>query len=76
MESYRSRISGPILDRFDLHVVLPRVELDALRASRGEETSDAIRARVSDARRLLGERGRSPRDAHGVLDRLELARAA
>ena len=47
---YRSRVSGPLMDRFDLHVALPPVS--AAEIERGElgETSAAVRARVEAAR--------------------------
>jgi magnesium chelatase family protein len=52
VEAYRGRVSGPILDRFDLHVVLPPVSVRAL-GDRGE-TSAVVRERVTEARRRLG----------------------
>jgi magnesium chelatase family protein len=48
---YRARISGPLLDRIDLYVDVPSVEVEELRASGTEETSAAARARVVAARR-------------------------
>lgn len=53
---YRARISGPLLDRIDLRVGVPRIEAEALRAS-SAESSAAIRARVEGARRIARERG-------------------
>jgi magnesium chelatase family protein len=52
--AYRNRLSGPLLDRIDLHVEVPAVRYTELRgqASRQEETSAAIRARVDAAREL------------------------
>ncbi|WP_031434017.1 YifB family Mg chelatase-like AAA ATPase [Methylomarinum vadi] len=49
---YRGRISGPLLDRIDMHLEVPRVALDVLRrgAPEGEETSATIKARVVNAR--------------------------
>ncbi len=50
MTRYAKRISGPLLDRIDLHVDVPRVDYDKL-AGRGEaESSAVIRARVEAAR--------------------------
>jgi magnesium chelatase family protein len=47
---YQKRISGPLLDRIDLHVEVPRVDYEKL-AGRGEpEGSAAVRARVESAR--------------------------
>jgi magnesium chelatase family protein len=56
---YRTRISGPIVDRLDLHVALPPVEISALAAAKAPvgESSQTVRARVSEARRIqLGRR--------------------
>ncbi len=48
---YRGRISGPLLDRIDLHVEVPRLPPQALRASvGGAENSSCVRARVQHAR--------------------------
>lgn len=48
---YKRKISGPILDRIDLHVDVPRVKLEKLQASfDGAEPSEEIRRRVSGAR--------------------------
>ncbi|KLD80173.1 YifB family Mg chelatase-like AAA ATPase [Xanthomonas hyacinthi] len=48
---YRARISGPLLDRIDLHVDVPRLPPQALRADAAPgESSAAVRARVEQAR--------------------------
>ncbi|MGJ0516764.1 MAG: YifB family Mg chelatase-like AAA ATPase [Methylomicrobium sp.] len=51
---YRARISGPLLDRIDMHLEVPRVPHEVLRkgSPEGEESSAAIRARVDAARKL------------------------
>jgi magnesium chelatase family protein len=51
---YRARISGPLLDRIDMHLEVPRVPHEVLRkgSPEGEESSTTIRARVDAARRL------------------------
>ncbi len=49
---YLSRISGPLLDRFDLHVEVPPVEYEQLSAKTPAESSTAIRERVNRAREL------------------------
>ncbi|HOT91593.1 MAG TPA: YifB family Mg chelatase-like AAA ATPase [Anaerolineae bacterium] len=50
IQRYRKRISGPLLDRIDIHMEVPRVSYDKLaRATRGE-SSEAIGARIRTAR--------------------------
>jgi magnesium chelatase family protein len=50
---YRNRISGPLLDRLDLHVNVPRVEFNSLREpSAGREASKDVAARVMRAREV------------------------
>ncbi len=53
---YRARVSGPLLDRIDLHVDVPAVRPDELRAEAGGEPSGAVRERVDRARCLQAER--------------------
>ncbi|MDI9638376.1 YifB family Mg chelatase-like AAA ATPase [Geitlerinema splendidum] len=47
---YQSRLSGPLLDRIDIHVDVPRVEYDKLMGDQRAETSLTIRERVQAAR--------------------------
>ena len=47
---YQGRLSGPLLDRIDLHVDVPRVEYDRLMSDERAETSTAVRQRVENAR--------------------------
>ena len=56
---YRGRISGPLLDRIDLHVDVVRVPFDELSGSRQGEGSAAIRARVVAARARQRARNRT-----------------
>lgn len=53
---YQRRISGPLLDRFDLFIDVPRVEYRELTAAPSGESSAAVRARVAEAREV--QRGR------------------
>lgn len=55
---YLSRVSGPLLDRIDLHIEVPPVEFDQLSASGSEEPSAAIQQRVERAKALQRERYR------------------
>jgi magnesium chelatase family protein len=59
---YRARLSGPLLDRIDLHVNVARVPFGELAAARPAEPSAAIRARVVDARER--QHGRGSLNAH------------
>ena len=56
VEQYRHRISGPLLDRIDLHIGVQPVKYDALASDRGGEPTADIRARVIEARRVQAER--------------------
>jgi magnesium chelatase family protein len=53
---YQSRLSGPLLDRIDIHVTVPRVDYDKLLGSAPSETSEAIRWRVEQARKRQQKR--------------------
>jgi len=55
---YRARISGPLLDRIDLHVEVPAVRYRELSDERSGDTSEAIRERVNRARTIQAERFR------------------
>lgn len=50
IQRYRSRISGPLLDRIDIHIEAPALSLTELRSEKSGETSAAIRERVDAAR--------------------------
>jgi len=47
---YQKRLSGPLLDRIDIHVEVPRVEYEKLASESALETSEPIRRRVEEAR--------------------------
>lgn len=53
---YQKRISGPLMDRIDLHVDVPRVEFEKLTAVQRGEPSETIRERVEAARGRQTER--------------------
>ncbi len=55
-----NRISGPLLDRIDLHVEAPAVEYKDLSSTESAEPSAAIRSRVIEARRIQRERFAHP----------------
>jgi len=55
---YRNRISGPLLDRIDMHIEVPALPKEKLISSKEiAESSDAIRERVLSARRAQSDRG-------------------
>jgi len=53
---YRSRISGPLLDRIDLHIEVPPLKYRELAGEGGGEPSAVIRERVKRARQIQRER--------------------
>jgi len=59
---YQKRISGPLLDRIDIHIEVPRVEYDKLSDQRLGEPSAAIQKRVEAARQRQRERFNSRTD--------------
>ena len=54
--NYQKRISGPLLDRIDIHVQVPRVDYEKLSDERFGEPSEIIRERVEAARETQRER--------------------
>ncbi|HEY5916221.1 MAG TPA: YifB family Mg chelatase-like AAA ATPase [Chryseolinea sp.] len=59
VQRYLSRISGPLLDRIDLHVEVVPVSFDEMTANRKTESSAEIRERVVRARDIQAERFRN-----------------
>ncbi|HNX64482.1 MAG TPA: YifB family Mg chelatase-like AAA ATPase [Oscillospiraceae bacterium] len=56
VSGYLSRISGPMLDRFDLHIEVAPVEFEHISSKEKEESSGIIRERVQAARKIQEER--------------------
>ncbi len=56
VKRYLGKISGPMLDRLDIHIEVPPVDYKALSSDRKEESSAEIRARVNKARDIQRER--------------------
>jgi magnesium chelatase family protein len=56
VQRYRSRLSGPLLDRIDLHVEVPAVPYRDLKQSTGQVTSAAMRERIETVRTVQRER--------------------
>jgi len=53
---YNKKISGPLLDRIDIHIDVPRVEYDKLRTATLAEDSATVRERVAKARGIQNQR--------------------
>jgi len=53
---YQKRISGPLLDRIDIHIQVPRVEYEKLRDSHLGEKSSVVQQRVETARQIQQQR--------------------
>jgi len=63
---YQGRLSGPLLDRIDLHVEVPAVAADELLTARAGESSEAIRHRAAAASaRAITRQGKRNQDLHG-----------
>jgi magnesium chelatase family protein len=56
VKKYQKKISGPLLDRIDIHVEVPRVPFEKLSSQRTGEPSAAVRKRVEKARAIQRER--------------------
>lgn len=50
IQRYRARISGPLLDRIDLHIEAPALSIQELRSTQPGETSATLRLRIQTAR--------------------------
>ncbi len=66
VRGYRAKMSGPLLDRIDVHVVLPPVEVSALQARARGETSHEVRTRVLRAGDVQRERLRKEETGAGT----------
>jgi magnesium chelatase family protein len=57
VQRYRNRISGPLLDRIDMHVEVPRISIEEMNADRSEG-SPVMRERVVNARAIQYQRNK------------------
>jgi magnesium chelatase family protein len=64
VKRYLGKISGPLLDRIDLHIEVNPVSFDQMTSSQESEKSESIRDRVIKAREIQLERYRSQKDVH------------
>lgn len=63
IQRYRSKISGPLLDRIDIHIEAPSLRIEELRSTTTGETSAAIRDRCESAREQQNQRFAASADA-------------
>ncbi len=56
IQRYLNRVSGPLLDRFDIHIEVPPVDYQDLSSKSQEESSQSIKARVNKARGIQTKR--------------------
>ncbi|MDR2892854.1 MAG: YifB family Mg chelatase-like AAA ATPase [Deltaproteobacteria bacterium] len=68
VQRYRSRLSGPLLDRIDLHIEVPAVPFSDLRAKTSGPDSASMRARVLAARQIQSQRYAQARSADCTSD--------
>jgi magnesium chelatase family protein len=68
-EKYAGRLSGPLLDRIDLHIMVPRLKPDELIDRGSGEPSSAIRERVTKAREVQHKRLGHQRTNSGMTSR-------
>jgi magnesium chelatase family protein len=68
IERYMGRISGPLLDRIDMHIEVPAVPFQELSANADGTSSTAMREQVGKARAV--QRGRFGADGHGMNSRM------
>ena len=71
IKRYTRKISGPLLDRIDIHIRVPRVEYKELSSREKAEPSAAIRARVEAARKIQHERLK----AYGIFSNAQMNHA-
>ena len=79
VRAYRAKVSGPLLDRIDVHVVLPPVEVRSLQAPASGEPTAPVRGRVERARAvqaLRKQRGIVVAGTNSALAPRELERVA
>jgi magnesium chelatase family protein len=64
IQKYMSKVSGPLLDRIDLHVEVPAVKYKELSSTESGESSAAVRERVTKAREIQTRRFRGHRGVY------------
>ena len=52
IQKYRSKISGPLMDRIDIHIETPAVKIEEIQSEKSGESSDQIRSRILACRKF------------------------
>ncbi|OGW61718.1 MAG: hypothetical protein A2Y48_09315 [Nitrospirae bacterium RIFCSPLOW2_12_42_9] len=68
IQRYSSKVSGPLLDRIDMHISLPPVSLRDMTSNSSGETSGHIRKRVNRAREIQRERYKDEKNIYSNTD--------
>ncbi len=76
MDRYLSRLSGPLIDRIDIHVEVPPVPYEQLRGGRNGASSDVMRTQVVKARQIQIQRNGGPLKPNASLSGRDLDRLA
>lgn len=64
IQKYHSKVSGPLLDRIDIHVEVPRLKFTEMSNDQPAESSATVRARVNQARIIQQERFHKEKNTH------------
>jgi len=72
IQRYRSRISGPLLDRIDIHIEVPKLRFDEIRRRESGERSEDIRKRVVTAREIQLARFRELKRKHPIYSNAQM----
>lgn len=64
IQRYRNKISGPLLDRIDIHIEVPAIQYEELAATESGESSGPIRERIVNCRGVQQERFRRHKNVH------------
>jgi magnesium chelatase family protein len=69
---YSQKISGPILDRIDMHIDVPRIHINKLDNDDLAESSDSVRERVVNARKLQEKRFKNSGKINAEMNQLDI----
>ncbi|KKQ43336.1 MAG: Mg chelatase-related protein [Parcubacteria group bacterium GW2011_GWD2_38_12] len=73
ISKYQRKLSGPLLDRIDIHINVPNVKLEKLHSNNKSEPSEKIRERVINARNIQLKRFNPPVGGEKILTNTEMS---